>query len=222
VLNMTELKAVIFDMDGVIIDSEPIHYQVKQILFEKLGIEMSKEEYSAFIGSSSSEIWAALKEGYNLKESVEDLLAKQNQILIESLKSREDKTVAGIMNLLEELKKNDLKIALASSSPVKVIEVILDKLKIKEYFLETASGESFVKSKPDPEIFLYTADKLEVKSRECLVIEDSKNGVEAAKKAGMKCIGFKNPNSGDQNLSKADLIVESIEVIDMETLTDLF
>ncbi|PRX32462.1 HAD superfamily hydrolase (TIGR01509 family)/HAD superfamily hydrolase (TIGR01549 family)/beta-phosphoglucomutase family hydrolase [Orenia metallireducens] len=219
---MTELKAVIFDMDGVIIDSEPIHYQVKQILFEKLGIEMSKEEYSAFIGSSSSEIWAALKEGYNLKESVEDLLAKQNQILIESLKSREDKTVAGIMNLLEELKKNDLKIALASSSPVKVIEVILDKLKIKEYFLETASGESFVKSKPDPEIFLYTADKLEVKSRECLVIEDSKNGVEAAKKAGMKCIGFKNPNSGDQNLSKADLIVESIEVIDMETLTDLF
>ncbi|WP_018249658.1 HAD family hydrolase [Orenia marismortui] len=219
---MDELKGIIFDMDGVIVDSEPIHYKVNQIILKDMNIEISEEEYNSFIGVSNPDMWSIIKDRYGLKESLEDLVNKQNKITLEYLRDSNINPINGIVKLLEELKNNGLKVALASSSSEKLIELILNKFHIQQYFIETISGENFAKSKPNPQIFFHAAKKLKLKAEECVVIEDSKHGIEAAKRADMKAIGYKNINSGNQDLSKADLIVESIREINVELIKNLF
>ncbi|TDX45512.1 HAD family hydrolase [Orenia marismortui] len=219
---MDELKGIIFDMDGVIVDSEPIHYRVNQIILKDMNIEISEEEYNSFIGVSNPDMWSIIKDRYDLKESLEDLVNKQNKITLEYLRDSNINPINGIVKLLEELKNKGLKVALASSSSEKLIELVLNKFYIQQYFIETISGENFAKSKPDPQIFFHAAKKLKLKSEECVVIEDSKHGIEAATRANMKAIGYKNINSGNQDLSKADLIVESIREINVELIKNLF
>ena len=118
--------------------------------------------------------------------------------------------VTGIPGLLAEIKDAGLKLGLASSSGRDFIEIVLTKLDILDYFDVIVSGEEVEKSKPDPDIFLKTAGNLGVNPEDCLVIEDSRHGVKAAILAGMKCIGFRNPNSGTHDLSLADAVVHSI------------
>jgi len=98
---------------------------------------------------------------------------------------------------------------------------VIDKIRIEKYIRTWVSGENIEKSKPEPDIFLKTAELLQVNPRGCVVIEDSKNGVIAAKKAGMRCIGFRNMNSGSQDLSKADLVVDKIQDIDLGRLLSM-
>ncbi|MEJ6950788.1 HAD family hydrolase [Natronospora cellulosivora (SeqCode)] len=215
---MAKLKAVIFDMDGVIIDSEPIHYQVNQLLYKELGIKVSDEEYSTFIGVSNSDHWTILKKKYNLSDSIEELVMRQNEGNISHLQDSDEKAIPGILELLKELEENNIKIALASSSGMKYIEAVLDKFGIDAYFSVKVSGEEMDKGKPNPDIFLEAAKRLELNPEDCLVIEDSENGVKAAKKAGMRCIGHINPNSGNQDLSLADERVDSIEKLNFNVL----
>lgn len=213
------IKAVIFDMDGVIIDSEPLHLEYLLKLFKTLNVSMSTYEYSKFIGTTSTYMWGIIKERFNLDHSVETLIEMDRNGFFDFLSSKHSiEPIYYIPELLNTLKKNNFKIALASSSPIKAISYILDTLKLKEYFNEIVTGDYVKKSKPNPDIFLYAADKLDVLPEECIVIEDSHNGVLAAKSAQMKCIGFRNKNSGNQDLSKADIIINSFDEIDVFNL----
>lgn len=218
---MGNLKAAIFDMDGVIIDSEPIHYQVNQEIYKELGIEIDDQEYNTFIGLSNTDNWTILKEKYNLQDSIEELVARQNNKNIGHLENSNQQAIAGIKHLLEELEREDIKIALASSSSYKYIKAVLSKFGISDYFSIKVSGEDMDRGKPHPDIFLETARRLGVDAQDCMVIEDSKNGVKAAKGAGMKCIGFINPNSGNQDLSLADDKVDSIDTLSVSSLKKL-
>nr|WP_330362508.1 HAD-IA family hydrolase [[Clostridium] dakarense] len=122
---------------------------------------------------------------------------------------------------IKNLKKNNIKIGLASSSPICDILDVTKSTGIYKYFDKLVSGESVEKSKPSPDIFLKAADELGVNSEECIVIEDSKNGVLAAKSANMKCIGFFNKDSGNQDLSSSDIIMSNMSDIDYEFINKI-
>lgn len=216
------LEAVIFDMDGVIIDSEPFHLDICLELFKKLNIAMPEDEYKTYIGVSNTSMWTTIKNRYCLKESVNELATLQSNACIEYLKEKDEKPIPGVVDILESLKQNEIKIALASSSPMEGIRLVLDKFNISHYFQAVISGENLERGKPAPDIFLNAAKILKAQPQFCTVIEDSNHGVSAAKAAGMKCIGFQNPNSGNQDLKAADLIVNSLKDLNLEIIKRLY
>ncbi len=216
------IKAVIFDMDGVIIDSEPIYHRVEKILFNRLGIKISEDEHYSFVGMSMDMIWEKILRNNKLKYKKEELIKLHKDNMISSFQNEEKLTpLPNLVEFIERLIDNNFKIALASSSPRILIDIILKKLEIKNFFEVIISGEDVENGKPFPDIFLLTAKHLGCKPSECLVIEDSKNGVSAAKKAHMKCIGFKNSNSGKQDLSFADMIIDNFSALHVKDIRSL-
>lgn len=216
------LKAVIFDMDGVIIDSEPFYLIIGMELYKKLKINMTPEEHNSFTGVSNKNMWTTIKNKYGLKESVNELVEIQNKANKEYLEKSMDKPIPGVMEIIEGLSNNGIKVALASSSSLEIIKMVLERFKITSFFQAIVSGESLDRSKPAPDIFLKAAEMLNVEPEYCTVIEDSNHGVTAAKAAGMKCIGFKNLNSGNQNLEAADLIISSLKDVKLDDIRKLF
>lgn len=216
------IKTVIFDMDGVMIDSEPVHIRLEEELFKSLGIVVTGEEHLMFVGTSSYYMWRKIKEKFNLPQSVEELVEiDRKRYLDHVLKTGEIIPVKGIKEVVKKLFEREYKLAVASSSPIDVIELVVRKLGLGKYFETLVSGDYVKNSKPHPDIFLYTAEILKVKPHECVVIEDSYNGIHGGKKAGMKAIGFINPNSGNQDLSEADFIVDSLDEKVVEIINKL-
>lgn len=216
------LEAIIFDMDGVIIDSEPIHFEVDKSTLKYCNINVSNQDLNEYVGMTNPEMWARLKENYKIKHSVEELIQLQMDMKLNILENRDEKPISGVVNLLKSLKDNNIKIALASSSPKLFIMAVLKKFNIEDYFLKILSGEEVKKGKPEPDIYIEASKMLNVNPENCLVIEDSRNGVKAAKCAGMKCIGFINENSGIQDLSQADLVISSLEKINLVLIRNLY
>lgn len=211
------IKAVIFDMDGVIIDSEPFHYKIfKEYIWKKFSLIISDEEYSTFIGTTNHYIYATLQEKYNFPGELSSIVAEYEEKCLQYLLSTTtERPIKGVDVLVKNIHQNKIKLALASSSPKKVIKIVLDMFKLDEFFDVTVSGQEVENSKPAPDIFLRVAELLHISPEECLVFEDSRNGVTAAKAAGMKCIGYYNPNSGNQDLSRADKIIETFAEVDI-------
>jgi HAD superfamily hydrolase (TIGR01509 family) len=207
------IKAVIFDMDGVIIDSEPIYFESDKMTMKYYEKEITDEELNNYVGVTNPAMWVEIREKYKLIAPIEELLEKQFYYKNLLFRNKKLEPIAGIIKLLDELKSCRIKIGLASSSSKDFIELILNSLGVIDYFDAIISGEEVQNSKPAPDIFKKAAEVLNVEPSSCLVIEDSMHGVKAAKLAEMKCIGFFNPNSGKQDLSLADAIVYSIEEI---------
>jgi HAD superfamily hydrolase (TIGR01509 family) len=126
--------------------------------------------------------------------------------------------ITGIPELLLKLQKASIPTAVASSSPMEFIKVIINNLNLNNYFQFLLSGDEVEHGKPAPDIYLTAAKRLDVLPSDCFVLEDSHNGATAAKRAGMTCIGFQNPNSGKQDLSIADVLVNTITQIDIDKL----
>lgn len=210
------MKAIIFDMDGVIIDSEPLHTKLELELLEEFGGKISKKEHDDFTGTTDYYMWSTFKDRFNLEPSVEELIEIKKDRFIQNI--HEVKLVDNFYEFMLKLYNEKYLLALASSNNRKSINLVMDKFNLKKYIEYSISGEEVVKGKPNPEIFLKAAEKLDVKPQECLVVEDSSAGVIAAKSAGMKCIGFKNPNSGNQDLSKADIIIEDFNELNLDDI----
>jgi len=134
------------------------------------------------------------------------------------LLEKEVQPTNGVVELLRRLKQMKIKLGIASSSHRRLIEYVLKKLEIASLFESVVGAEDIVNSKPDPEIFLTCARKLHADPKECLVVEDSKLGVEGAKKAGMRCLGYRNPSSGNQDLSKADIVTSDFSKLEIRNL----
>lgn len=216
------LKAVIFDMDGVIIDSEPIHYELSMLYYGELGLQITDEEYYTFVGVGDIEIFTRLKEKYGLKQEIEEMVDAYQQRYIAHLKTlKDEKPIRGVDTLIRNIHRNGYRLALGSSATKRNIEAVLEFFELRDYFETIVSGCEVKRSKPSPDIYIEAAKRLGVEPSECVVIEDSSNGVRAARLAGMKCVAYRNLNSGDQDLSLADRIIESFEGLDPETLRDL-
>lgn len=209
------LKAVIFDMDGVIIDSEPTHLKLEIESYKKLGIEVTEDEHHSFVGSTSRFMWEVLKNKFKLNQTLEELIENERGIYFKYLNSDECdiNLIDGVKELIENLHDNGVKLAIASSSPLNVIEVIAKKFQIGEYFEVFVTGDYVKRSKPEPDIFLFAAEKMGVSPENCIVIEDSNNGVRAAKKAGMKCVGINSDAEGRQDISTADIVINSFKEV---------
>lgn len=214
------MKAVIFDMDGVIIDSEPLHQKVEADLLRELGGEMTDEERKSFVGTTDYHLWSTVKEKFNLKHSVEELIQMKKDHFMAEIHTIP--LVDGVKDVFNQLTDAGYLIALASSNNRQAVDKIIEQFDLEKYLELAMSGEDVEKGKPNPEIFLKTAEAMQVDPSECLVIEDARNGVIAAKRAGMKCIAFDNPNSGEQNLSDADLILKDYENFDLSQVEKLF
>ncbi|MES2655753.1 MAG: hexitol phosphatase HxpB [Bacteroidota bacterium] len=193
------VKAIIFDMDGLLVDSEPYWKIAEKICFGKLGLQLDDELLRQVMGFRLSEVVA---HWYNYQpwgeknfDAVEaDVLATVKQLISEHANA-----LPGVGQTLQLCKANGYKIALASSSAMSLINVVVDKLNIRHYFDLLVSAEFEPYGKPHPSVFLTTAAKLQVEPTECLVFEDSVNGMVAAKAARMQCIVV--PEAEKQNES---------------------
>ena len=215
-----ELKGVIFDMDGVIVNSEPQHVAFEVDILKSLGIDFPENGFPEYAGLAMDKFWLSLKERYNLKQPVEELLAYDTAMRAKAFREQDHFDIpAGVVSLIKSLKRAGIPLALASSSHTMVIDAILDKLGFRRYFDVVVSGFELKNGKPAPDIFLYAADLLGTPHAESMVIEDTANGVLAAKNAGMKCLGYQNPtNPTRQDLSEADLVIDSFESVTLDQL----
>lgn len=204
-------KMVIFDMDGVLVDSEGFYREINFQLFSDLGVPVTDEEYNSFIGISSKRMWGYIKEKGKLSQDVETLKQRERETTYRYLLAQLLEPIVGIPELLAALKQKNYQISLASSSSRKVIELIIQRAGIASYFEFVVSGEEVQNGKPAPDIFLKAAAHFDLPPENCCVIEDSNNGMRGAKAAGMYCVGFRSPNSGNQDLSACDLIIDNFD-----------
>lgn len=215
------MNAVIFDMDGVIIDSEPIHFDVDIKTMDYFGFSISSKELEKYVGMTNPEMWLLIKTEYNLIQPVDEIINYQLENKISILRGLDISPIEGIKELLFQLKTHAIPVGIASSSPRRFIKEVLKKFDLVDYFTCIVSGEEVPRGKPAPDVYIEAAKQLGVNAEKCVVIEDSRNGVIAAKNASMKCIGYKNINSGNQNLSQADIIVDSIKEINIRDILQL-
>lgn len=201
------VKAIILDMDGVLIDSEPIHLEATNRVLKKFGKKLKIEENLPYQGMNEKRYWEVLSTKFSLPLSPIKLAKEKNTEMWKILKSSKLKPLPYVKKFLKKMKSEGLKLGVASSSPLDQIEYILEKTDILNFFDVTFSGESFERGKPFPDIFIETAKKLGVKPEECIVIEDSKNGILAGKSAGMKVIAMRALNGAEL----ADYKVESFK-----------
>jgi HAD superfamily hydrolase (TIGR01509 family) len=216
------IQIVIFDLDGVIIDSEPVHFKLERQMFEELEIAVPFEEHNRYVGMSSENMWTTILNKHNLSFHPAELVQKKHSLYIDYLLNEKNlHPISGVSELIKELYKNNFKLLIASSSPAEVINAVLKKFDLSNYFIAAVSGTELTYSKPHPEIFLRAAKLANSEPETCVVIEDSQNGVTAAKVARMKCIGFLNPNSGAQDLTKADVIIKSFDELNVDFIKNL-
>lgn len=207
-LKIPPFEAVIFDMDGVLVNSEPFYVEVEQTNFKMLGLNITEDEHKTYQGTATDRMWQIIKEKYGVSQAVEELVEMTNSIVTPYFASLEIiESMPGVEQLIKRLAKEKIPMALASSSYPDVIEIILQKTGIKSYFDVVVDSQMAGASKPEPDIFLLAAQKLGLPPDKCIVIEDSANGIQAAKSAGMYCIAFAGPGSELQDQSHADRII---------------
>ena len=208
---MKNIKAIIFDFDGVIVDSEPIRLQTyAQIFLEEFNTKISIPK-NDFIGRKPKENLNKLLEMYGLEGDIGVLLNKRKELIFKAFSNEKNiKPIDGLNNILKVSKKSGLKLAIASSSDTAYLNLILSRLNLPIKFDVITSSDNILKGKPDPQIFIVTAEKLGISPKECLVIEDSLNGIEAGKKAGMTVIAI-TTSINKEKLTTADKIIDSLD-----------
>ncbi|WP_298533320.1 HAD family phosphatase [uncultured Algibacter sp.] len=217
------LKAVIFDMDGVIIDSEPMHNKAYHDMFDEVGIDVSTELYESFTGQSTINICKRLCDHFNLKETPETLVALKRKHYKHFFYSNSDLgLIDGVLDLIKEYHKNGLTLVLASSAAMTSINQIFERFDLNQYFVAKLSGGDLKESKPHPEIFIRAAEATGFEKEECIVIEDSTNGIEAAKGAGIYCVGYDSFHSKNQDYSKANMVISDFKDITFSKINNLF
>jgi len=209
-----QLKAVLFDMDGVIIDSEPLHKRAYTEMFEEIGIEVSDEMYTKFTGRATLDICRQLKETFGLSQRPEDLVKKKR----DNFKKLFDldgslELITGVRDLIENYHNNHIKMVLASSATMETINWVLQRFDLDKYFLGKVSGAELKQSKPHPQIFELAAEISGEKRQNCMVIEDATSGILAANAAGIYCVAFRSPNSRNQSYDKAQKVISDYKEI---------
>jgi len=214
------LKACIFDLDGVLVDTARYHFLAWKRLAAQLNIKFTEEDNEHLKGVSRMDSLELILNSANLKidqTTKEEYADQKNRWYFEYInRMTPDEILPGSLDLIQELKQAGIKIALGSAS--RNTPVILERLKLENIFDAIADGNIVSKAKPDPEVFLTAARMLNVNPENCIVIEDAIAGIRAAKTAGMKCIGI----GSDKILAEAHYIVTGLDKLDLKLLLKIY
>ncbi|HUU46776.1 MAG TPA: HAD-IA family hydrolase [Acidobacteriota bacterium] len=206
-------EAVVFDMDGVLVDSEPVHYESTVRLMEgEFGLLFSEEANAEFLGSTDRHMWEVLKERHDLPWAVDRLITRRKEIYLDLLAAglpwRD-----GILELIAGLSGSGYRLAVASSALRRVIEYTLREGSLEERFEVVVSGEDVARPKPYPDIYIEAARQLGLPPDTCVAIEDTEFGVRAAKSAGMHVIAFPCMTTRSSDFSAADVRIDEASEI---------
>lgn len=216
------MEALIFDMDGVILDSE-VHWKKAELtFFGKLLPQWTTEDQQKIIGMNINDTYRLLANEYGLTITHKEFLRRVNGIALEIYRNKAN-LLTGFMELITELKNRKIPIGLASSSLTEWINVVLDRFNLKPFFDVVISAEEIdAPGKPAPDIYLHTAKLLNTQPKNCLVIEDSKHGADSAKSAGMFCLGMRNGFNDAQDLSTADELINGFTNSNNQKILEFF
>jgi len=188
-------------------------------MFDEVGIEVSKEFYESFTGQSTINICKRLCDHFNLKETPETLVSLKRKYYKHFFYSNSDLTlIDGVLDLIKDYHNNGLTLVLGSSAAMTSINQIFERFDLNQYFVAKLSGGDLKESKPHPEIFIKAAEATGFSREECMVIEDSTNGIEAAKGAGIFCVGYDSFHSKNQDYSKADMVITDFKAITFDKI----
>jgi HAD superfamily hydrolase (TIGR01509 family) len=209
-------------MDGVIVDTEPVHRYAYYQHFSELNIDVSEELFTSFTGNSTRNVFQRVNSIFNLNADVEELILRKRTIFNDAFDHKEDlELLEGVEHLIKNLHENGVELILASSASKVTIDRVFRRFGLHPYFSNIVSGEDFPNSKPHPAIFEFAASLSKAPKEKCIVIEDSTNGVLAAKAAGIYCVGYNSIHSKLQDLSKADKIVNHFNELDYKVIANL-
>lgn len=223
------LKAVIFDFDGVISDSEILHFRAFNQMLAQYGIEITiKDYYKTYLGFNDVDCYKLLIHQGLLKIDEQQIadLVEQKKLIFEKLAKTEGRMIEGVRDFLTMLEDNDIPMAICSGALLTEVEMILEEARLRHLFEVIVAAEQVKKGKPDPEGFLLTLQRLNenrenpITANQCTVIEDSHWGLEAAKAAGMHTIAVTNSYDAEQ-LSMAEKIVARLNELGMNDLQQL-
>jgi beta-phosphoglucomutase len=210
--------AIIWDMDGVIVDSAPFHFAAWEEIFSERRAKFTREDFIPLFGSRNDFIIRNVL-GQDVPEKDVKSIAREKERKFRARIKGETALLPGVSRMLNTL-KGSFKMALATSAPRENIRLILGELNIGEYFDCVVSGHEVAKSKPSPEIYSLAARRLKADPKNCIVIEDSPLGVKAALAAGMKCLAVSNSHP-EQDLAEASAVVNSLEDMGPTTLSSM-
>lgn len=214
------MRAAIFDMDGVLIDSEHLHWQAEQETMAEFGVAISESELKKFAGTRAEVMFEIFIRQYQLPTTFAALYPRHEQRLIQLFQSQVQPT-AGIEPVLQTLLSHSIALAVASSSSLRLIQIALQQTGLVGYFKAIVSGAEVPGSKPAPDIFLEAARRLAIRPNNCVVFEDSVVGVQSAKAAGMYCVGYESPNSLSVRLEAADIVIQDWAELDLNAIFPL-
>lgn len=217
------LKAVIFDMDGVIVNSEPIHRKAYKKMFNEVNINVTDALYESFTGQATLAICQHLCKEFEVDRTPEELVLIKRKHFKYLFDNDDDfKLIDGVLNLIKDYHANGLKLILASSASMPNINRIFERFNLDYYFTAKLSGADLKVSKPHPEIFINAVKASGVLKEECMVIEDSTNGIRAANAAGVFCVGFDSIHSKNQDYSTANKVITDFENIKFSKISNTF
>jgi beta-phosphoglucomutase len=199
--------AVLWDLDGTLVDTGELHYESWKVVFDPLGVQFSRDDFKKTFGMTSPAV-LKLELGENTPGEKIEQLAHEKEAAFRELIPGHLKVFPGVREWLERLSQAGIPMAVASSAPMKNIDTLVDEVHIRSYFQALVSSAG-LPSKPDPAVFLKAAKQLEMPPEKCVVVEDAGVGVQAAKRAGMGAIGVTSTHPRD-TLEAADIVVDSL------------
>lgn len=217
------VKAVIFDLDGTIIGSEKLQSNAYEMVLKEYGKKpiLNSVGVAHIPGVRAKDVWPLLKKQYNITEDVKILTDKKRAYFFKILKESNIKPNSGFFKLFKLLQKENIKMCIATGSPLRHIQLITKRFKINNSFEAYVSGEDVSHGKPHPEIYQKALQKLGISPEYVVALEDSGPGVESARTAGIKVIAIPTKYTANDNFSQADLIVKSLNDINLKVLENL-